>query len=336
MIVKPTQAFTEADKIKLDQFVMRGGKLLLFIDNLIAEQDSLQGRISGETIAYDRNLQLTDLLFRYGCRINSDLVMDLQSDFIPVVVGGTMENPQMEFLRWNYFPLANGAGPFDKNLGYVSTRFANSIDTIEVVGIQKTPILVSSNNARIITTPALINLNENRNTPEDEQFKRAQIPIGYLLEGKFSSLFANRIPSSWRDSLARAGQPYQNRSEPNRMIVVADGDVVLNDALPQLGPLPMGWNKYTYLDYQEGREGGQYFIPTANRDFLKMAIEQLIGDPGIMATRNKEIVLRLLDGKKIESGRVSWQGFNLVLPLLVLVLFGGIYQWSRKKRYGSA
>jgi gliding-associated putative ABC transporter substrate-binding component GldG len=336
MIVKPTQAFTESDKIKLDQFVMRGGKLLLFIDNLIAEQDSLQGRTSGETIAYDRNLQLTDLLFRYGCRINPDLVMDLQSDFIPVVVGGTMENPQMEFLRWNYFPLANGAGPFAKNLGYVSTRFANSIDTIQVPGIQKTPILVSSNNARTITTPALISLNENRNAPEDDKFKQAQIPMGYLLEGSFSSLYANRIASSWRDSLAQAGQPFQNRSVPNRMIVVADGDLPLNEALPQVGPLPMGWNKYTYLEYQEGKPGGQYFIPAANRDFLKMAVEQLVGDPGIMATRNKEIVLRLLDAKKIESGRATWQGLNLALPLMLLSLFGVAYQWSRKKRYAAA
>lgn len=336
MIVKPTLAFTEADKIKLDQFVMRGGKLLLFIDNLIAEQDSLQGRTSGETIAYDRNLQLTDLLFRYGCRINPDLVMDLQSDFIPVVVGGTMENPQLEFLRWNYFPLANGAGPFAKNLGYISTRFANSIDTIQVSGIQKTPILVSSNNARIITTPALISLNENRNAPEDEKFKQAQIPIGYLLEGTFASLFANRIPAHWRDSLQRIGKPFQSRSVPNRMIVVADGDIVLNEALPQLGPLPMGWNKYTYPDEQQGQAGGQHFIPVANREFLKMAVEQLVGDPGIMATRNKEIVLRLLDSKKIESGRTAWQVLNLALPLMLLSLFGVAYQWSRKKRYGTA
>ncbi len=334
MLVKPTEAFTEADKLKLDQFVMRGGKLLLFIDNLIAEQDSLRGRSSGETIAYDRNLQLTDLLFRYGCRINPDLVMDLQSDFIPIVVGGSVENPQLEFLRWNYFPLANGAGPFAKNLGYVSTRFANSIDTIQVAGVTKTPILVSSNNARRITTPALISLNENRNAPEDAQFKQANIPMGYLLEGTFSSLFANRLPTSWRDSLDQIGMPFQQRSVPNQMIVVADGDLVLTEALPEQGPLPMGWNKYTYLAYQEGQEGGKYFIPAANRDFLRMAVEQLIGDPGITATRNKEIVLRLLDAKKIESARATWQGLNLALPLLLLSLFGILYQWSRKKRYG--
>ena len=334
MIVKPTEAFSEDDKIKLDQFVMRGGKLLLFIDNLIAEQDSLQVKATGETIAYDRNLQLTDLLFRYGCRINTDLVLDLQSDFIPLVVGGTPENPQLEYLRWNYYPLVNGAGPFSKNLGYVSTRFANSIDTIQVAGITKTPILTTSDHSRILSTPALISFNENRNAPEDEKFQQSNIPIGYLLEGTFTSLFANRIGTAWRDSLQRIGKPFQAKSNPGRMIVVADGDLVLNDGVAQMGPLPMGWNKYTYLAYQEGQEGGQYFIPAANRDFLKMAIEQLVGDPAIMSTRNKEIVLRLLDRQQIEAAQIKWQTINLALPLLILTLFGWIFYGYRKKRYG--
>ncbi|NDF99351.1 MAG: hypothetical protein EB101_10620 [Chitinophagia bacterium] len=253
-----------------------------------------------------------------------------------MVVGGSPENPQLEYLRWNYFPLANGAGPFSKNLGYISTRFANSIDTIAVAGIEKTPILVSSNNARTIATPALISFNENRDVPEDAKFNRANIPIGMMLEGQFSSLYANRLPSSWRDSLQQAGKPFQNRSVSNRMIVVADGDLVLNDGIQQIGPLPMGWNKYTYLAYQEGQSGGQYFIPAANRDFLKMTVEQLAGDPDIMNTRNKEIVLRLLDAQQIEAGRTRWQALNLVLPLLVLAVFGAVYQWLRKKRYGAA
>ncbi len=332
MIVKPTQAFSEDDKIKLDQFVMRGGKLLLFLDNLIAELDSLMAKPTGETIAYDRNLELTDLLFRYGCRINSDLVMDLQSEFIPLVVGGSPENPQLEYLRWNYFPLLTGAGPFAKSLGYVSTRFANSIDTIEVAGITKTPILVSSNHSRRLSTPVMIRFDENRNAPEDEQFRLSNLPIGYLLEGNFTSLFANRISQTWRDSLQRAGKPFQPRSTTNRMIVVSDGDVVLNEVSSRTGPLPMGWNRYNYLAYQEGQPGGQYFIPAANRDFLKLSIEQLIGDPAIMATRNKEIFLRLLDAQKIEATRAQWQLINLALPLIVLVLFGaGLYGWRRRR-----
>ena len=190
MIVKPTKGFSEEVKLKLDQYVMRGGKLLLFIDNLIAEQDSLQGKAKGETIAYDRDLNLTDQLFRYGVRINTDLIMDLQCDLIPIVVGGTLENPQMEFLHWNYFPfLVSSDNKVSKNIGYVAGRFVNSIDTIEVAGIKKTPLLVTSPNSRIISTPALISLNENKNVPQDIKFNRNGIPAAVLLEGKFNSLY---------------------------------------------------------------------------------------------------------------------------------------------------
>ncbi|MBK8951347.1 MAG: Gldg family protein [Chitinophagaceae bacterium] len=178
MIVKPTTQFTEDERLKIDQFVMRGGKLLCFIDNLIAEQDSLA--IKPETIAYDRNLNLTDLFFRYGLRINTNLVMDLQCDLIPMVVGGTMENPQLEFMHWNYYPiLTTGNSRMNKGLGYVAARFVNSVDTIAAKGIKKTPLLVSSPNSRIISTPAVISLNENRNAPEDEKFRQNAIPVAH-------------------------------------------------------------------------------------------------------------------------------------------------------------
>ncbi|MBL0267543.1 MAG: Gldg family protein [Chitinophagaceae bacterium] len=171
LIVKPSIPFTEDELLKIDQFVMRGGKLLCFIDNLIAERDSLA--LKPETIAYDRNLNLTDLFFRYGLRINTDLVMDLQCDAIPFVVGGTSGNPQLEFLRWNYYPvLLPAGGKLSKGQGYVAAQFANSIDTIQVEGVKKEPLLVTSPNSRIISTPALISLNENKDVPEDAKFKR--------------------------------------------------------------------------------------------------------------------------------------------------------------------
>ena len=137
LIVKPTIQFSEEEKLKIDQYVIRGGKLLCFIDNLIAEQDSLSYK--PETIAFDRNLNLTDLFFRYGLRINTNLVMDLQCDLIPFVVGGNMDNPQYEFLRWNYFPLFSPANNqlLNKNLGYIASRFVNSIDTIQAAGVKK-------------------------------------------------------------------------------------------------------------------------------------------------------------------------------------------------------
>lgn len=340
LIVKPTEAFTEEEKLKMDQFVMNGGKLLCFIDNLIAEQDSLA--LKPETIAFDRNLNLTDFFFRYGLRINTDLVMDLQCDLIPIVVGGNSENPQMEFLHWNYFPLLTGASnSFNKNLGYIASRFANSIDTIQVKGIRKQPLLVTSPNSRIISTPALISLNENKNTPEDEKFQRNAIPVAMLLEGKFTSLYRNRTSQSQRDSLMAYKQPYRDISPENKMIVVADGDIVLNDFVRSNGansqplPIPMGWNRYTYTEYLKKSEMGKLFIPVANSEFVNSSLEYLVNNPAISEVRNKDIVLRLLDSKKVEAKKTTWQLINIALPVLLTLVFGGIIQAIRKRKYAG-
>lgn len=340
MIVKPTRPFSDDEKLKIDQFVMNGGKLLLFIDNLIAEQDSLA--IKPETIAYDRNLNLTDLLFKYGLRINTDLVMDLRCDYIPIIVGGSMENPQMQFLHWNYYPLlSSGENPITRNLGYVSSRFANSIDTIAVKGVKKTPLLVSSPNSRIISTPALISLNENKNVPEDEKFRKNAIPVAMLLEGSFTSLYLNRMARSQLDSLRASGKAFNGISGDNKMIVVADGDIVLNDFVPSDGPnsqpipLQMGWNKYTFTEYQKQTELGQFFYPAANKQFLLNCVEYLISNPAISQTRNKEIVLRLLDPKKVSSQKSTWQLVNIALPVLIILLFGWVYQQIRKRKYAA-
>lgn len=340
LIVKPTQQFTEEEKLKIDQFVMRGGKLLCFIDNLIAEQDSLA--LKPETIAYDRNLNLTDLFFRYGLRINTDLVMDLQCDAIPFVVGGTAGNPQLEFLRWNYYPVLSPAGgALSKGQGYVTALFANSIDTIQVNGVRKEPLLVSSPNSRIISTPALISLNENKDTPEDAQFKRNAIPVAMLLEGQFTSLYRNRISKAQADTLAAAGEQFKDASVNNKMIVVADGDMVLNDFIPSGGPnsqpelIQMGWNKYTYTEYLKQSALGKWFIPVANREFLQNCVEYLVSKPAISETRNKDIVLRLLDPKKVKAHKSTWQFINIALPVVLVIVFGWFYQAFRKRKYAA-
>lgn len=338
LIVKPTKTFTEDEKVKIDQFVMNGGKLLCFIDNLIAEQDSLS--MKPETIAFDRNLNLTDLFFRYGCRINTDLVMDLQCDLIPFVVGGTMDNPQMEFLHWNYFPILSPVNKNGKSMGYVASRFANSIDTIQVEGIRKQSLLVTSPNSRVISTPALISLNENKNVPEDENFKKNAIPVAIMLEGKFTSLYRNRISKAQQDSLASYGLIYKPNSIENKMIVVGDGDILLNDFIPgnqngQPEPLPMGWNRYTYTEYLKQSEFGKYFIPVANRDFLNNCLDELVNNPDITETKNKDIVLRLIDSKKVKEQKTTWQFINIVIPVILVLLFGWVYQQIRKHKYAA-
>ncbi|MGQ0738610.1 MAG: gliding motility-associated ABC transporter substrate-binding protein GldG [Bacteroidota bacterium] len=339
MIVKPTLTFTEDVKLKIDQFVMRGGKLLCFIDNLYAERDSLQYK--PETIAYDRNLNLTDLFFKYGLRINTDLVMDLQCDAIPIVVGGTNDNPQIEFLPWNYSPILSSGSKIARSPGYIVAQFANSIDTIQVAGIRKEPLLVSSSNSRIISTPALISLNENKDAPEDEKFKRNAIPVAMLLEGRFTSLYRNRIGKAQLDSLNAGGAGFKDASVENKMIVVADGDIVLNDFILSGGPgsqpepIQMGWNKYTYTEYLKQSEKARWFVPAANREFLLNCVEYLVSNPAISETRNKDIVLRLLDSKKVKAQKTTWQFFNIALPVLLVIVFGWFYQHIRKRKYSG-
>ena len=329
IVVKPRLTFTEDEKLKLDQYVMRGGKILWMIDNLEAEMDSL--KLNARTIAYERNLNLTDLIFRYGARINPDLVMDLQCDFLPFIAGGTPENPQYEYLKWNYFPLFESRNnhPINKNLRLVSSRFVNSIDTVKAEGIKKTFLIQSSATSRKIGTPAIISLDENRNAPEDEKFKTNGIPVAVLLEGKFRSLYEGRVIKEKSDSLKANGTPFIGQSIiDNKMIVVADGDMALNDFSPQQQQVfPMGLNKYTV--------GTNYEYQFANRDFILNCLEYLVNDVGIMETRNKDFVLRVLDTKKVSEQKLIWQVINIVIPILLVILAGVVYQIIRKTKYSN-
>jgi ABC-2 type transport system permease protein len=324
LLVKPTATFTEEEKLKIDQYLMRGGKVLCFIDELQAEQDSLS--LKSQVVAYERNLNLQDFLFSYGVRINPDLILDLQCDFLPFAVGGSATKPQYEFLHWNYYPLFESKGNHDinKNLGLVAGRFVNSIDTIEVPGVKKTFLLQSSSNSRTISTPALISPNENRNSPQDALFNKRDIPAAVLLEGIFTSFYRGRVTQAQKDSLQVIGGFKPEATNESKLIVVADGDIVLNDVTSN-GPLPMGMNLYTV--------GSQYEYQFANRDFLLNCLEYLTSKSSIIQTRNKEIVLRLLDTQKVESEKTRWQLINIVLPVLLIIIFGVVYQQVRRYRF---
>lgn len=322
IIVKPTLTFTEPEKLKIDQFVMHGGKLLCFIDRLNAEADSLQ--LKNQVIAYDRNLDLQDLFFRYGVRINPDLLMDLQCDFLPFNVNG---KDQFEFLHWNYFPLFESKqnSVINKNLGLVEGKFVNTIDTVSAPGIKKTILLSSSANSRSIETPALISGAENRNAAVDAAFDKKNLIAGVLLEGKFTSLFKNRISREEMDSLSFYNSPFQDQNiNNNKMIIVSDGDIVLNDIYKgQL--LPMGVNAYTV--------GTQYEYQFANRQFVENCIEYLINNGGLIEAKSKDYKLRLLDPEKVKEERGLWQLINFAIPVFLLIIFGIAYQWFRKRKY---
>ncbi|MDR3716347.1 MAG: gliding motility-associated ABC transporter substrate-binding protein GldG [Puia sp.] len=324
IIVKPTEKFTDAEKLKLDQYLMHGGNLVWMVDALHAElDDSLM--INNETVAYDRGLNLEDLFFRYGVRINPDLVLDMQSASINFVTGMQGDKPQMSMLTWPYYPLLNGSltHPISKNLDPVYAKFANSIDTVKSPGIEKTILLQSSKNGRIVGTPALITLESLKTANDASLFTRPDIPVAVLLEGHFTSLYTGRLSSAMADTLTNVyHRPFlATDSVRSRVLVCADADIVMNDVARQ-GPLPMGFNKDISYRF-------------ANQDFIDNSLDYILNPSGILETRAKDFTLRLLDPKKVEQDHSFWQFVNIVLPIGLVILLGFLFQWLRKRKYSG-
>jgi ABC-2 type transport system permease protein len=323
VIVKPTQKFTDREKLTLDQYVLHGGQIIWAVDILHAEMDSL--RLDRETLAYDRGLELEDLFFKYGVRVQPDLVEDLQSVSLNMVVGRSGDKPDMRLLPWPYFPLLNGSlsHPISKNLDPVLSKFVNSIDTVKAPGIQKTVLLQTSANGRVVSTPAIISFESVKLASDPQAFHTPNIPVAYLLEGKFSSLFAGRVGTAVADSLANVyKQPFLSEGEkPSRVIVMGDADLVMNDVVQQgQRPLPMGYSKD--IDYR-----------FANQDFIENCLEYFTNPSRILETRSKDFTLRLLDPSKVEADRPFWQLINIGLPILLVIAGGYLYQFLRKKKY---
>ena len=320
VIVKPTEKFTDDDKFKLDQYVMNGGRLLFFIDVLYAERDSLQ---NGDLIAYARDLNLNDLLFRYGVRINTDLVADQHSDVIPVEVGSVGGQSQKQLLPWPYAPLLQpgSENAIVKNQADVLAQFANSIDTVEAPGISKTILLATSANSLTLPTPARVELNSLQTQEDVRKYSKKNIPVAVLLEGKFTSLYANRATQAQLDTLKNYEMGFMRQSvTPGKIIVVGDADIVMNQVSEAIGPLPMGTNKYTKVGY-------------ANKDFFLTCAVYLANKSNLLDAKAKDYTLRLLDVKKVEDQRSLWQIINIVAPIALVCLFAVAYQWWRKRKY---
>jgi len=325
VIAKPSKPFSREQRIKIDQYVMHGGKIIWAIDQLFASMDSLQ-RSNGSFVAYDQGLELDEQLFKYGVRINRDLVQDLESDKVPSVVGNMGGQPQIELLPWPYAPLLrNTSGhPIAKNLDFISSSFPQSIDTISTPGIKKDILLTSSNYARSLQTPALVEWRSIRVEQDLQQFNKKEIPIAVLLEGQFSSAFNNRISKEEMDRLSLLGSPFLAETEsPNNMVVISDGDLLLNPVSEQEGPLAMGMNNYTRQ-------------PFANRDFISNVLFYLTGGQDIIAARSKIFQLRLIDKEKMENDKFFWQSLNLLLPLCLLACFYFVNALIRKKKYAQS
>jgi gliding-associated putative ABC transporter substrate-binding component GldG len=324
LIVKPTTPFSDEDKLKLDQYVMNGGKIIWCIDKLHAELDSLM-RSKSEYTAYDRGLNVDDILFKYGVRINGDLLQDLNCAKLPLVVGYNPDkSPQMQRVPWPYYPLlaSTNNNPISKNLDKVLPIFPSSIDTVKAEGINKTVLLASDTNSRVLGSPALVSVNSVKTEEDFRSFTRSYVPVVVLLEGKFKSLFANRLTSTVTDSVQKAtGKPFLAKGNiESKQIVMSDADIVTNAISETTGPLSMGELPFDSYRF-------------ANREFLLNCVDYLVSNNGIFETRNKEFTLRLLDKKKVEAERTEWQFINIVAPIALLILIGLLLQWLRKRKY---
>ena len=330
LIVKPSLPFSEEDKLKLDQYILSGGNIIWAIDKLHAEYDSLQ-KTDGSYIAFDRGLGLDDLLFKYGVRINSNLVQDLNCAKLPIVVGKQADgSPSIQRIPWPYYPFLNGNENtgITQNLDRVLSLFPSSIDTLSNKEIKKTILLSTDTNSRIISTPNLVTLNSVKDQADILSFNKHQIPVAVLLEGKFNSLYANRIAGANLDSLAlHAGHPFLSKGLlASKQIVIADADIITNastkDREGALLPLPMGM--LPFEEYQ-----------FANKWFYLNAIAYLNEPAGLLESRNKTIVLRLLDREKLVQQRIYWQLALLLGPLGLLWLVFGIWTRYRKGQFAS-
>jgi gliding-associated putative ABC transporter substrate-binding component GldG len=323
LIVKPNIPFSDSAKQKIDQFVMQGGKILWFIDQLYAEKDSLA--LNAKTVAYDRNLNLDDLLFRYGLRINRDLLQDRQCDLSKLVVGVAGGKPQLADVPFNYYPLLNASTghPITRNLEPVLGQFCNTLDTVKAEGVKKTFLLHSSEAAKTLSTPAMISLDELKTIERPELYNKKNIPVAVLLEGRFQSLYTHRTTAAMQDSIKAFYDSFRTAGPDNGcMLVAGDGDLVLND-FTRNTPLPMGYSRSNEMAY-------------ANKQFLENSLQYMTGLKDIVALRNREIRVRLLDKVKLEKEKLKWQLINILAPLLLLIAGGFAFTTWRKRFYERA
>ena len=315
VVAKPRRAFSEQDKLKLDQYVMRGGRLMFLIDKMDAVMDSASRE---NYFAFPYTLNLDDLFFKYGVRINNDLVQDRIAARYPIITGNVGNKPQITPMDWPFFPLANHYAdhPVTRNLDAALLRFASSIDTVRATGIKKTPLFFSSAASQKLGTPVKISVNDLRKNPGMDAFGDGGIPFAYLLEGNFTSLYKGRFLPTGFDTMHIA-----ETGLPAKIIIVADGDVARNEVNHRTGqPQQLGFDPLSGYTF-------------ANQDLLLNMMAYLMQDDGLIMARNREIKIRPLDKKKIAADRAYWQFVNLVAPVVMLLVYGLLRVYFRKRKF---
>jgi ABC-2 type transport system permease protein len=317
VIAKPDTAFTELEKFKIDQYIMRGGRVLWTIDQVSAELDSLRGH-GGEQMSFPKKLELDDQLFTYGVRINYDLIADMSCAQIPLSTGNIGGQAQIQMLPWLYYPIFMplSKNPVVKNLDGIRSEFASTIDTLAIKNVTKTILLATSPLNKKLTAPHVISLQAVEQEPDRKEFNNPPEIVAVLLEGKFKSDFLNRPqPQGLNEHVTTIPQ-----SKPTKMIVISDGDVFKNQVGSDGSPFPLGYDHYMRQNF-------------GNKNLLLNIADYMTDDSGLIALRTKEIQLRLLDRERIRAEKLYWQLLNNLLPLALLLIFAIFQHYIRRRKY---
>ena len=314
LILAPQTAFSDAERFIIDQYIMRGGAVLWALNGVQLSEEILQK--DGFTPIIPLDLGLTDLLFRYGVRINPALVQDVQCLPIPVDVSNDPQHPNFQPLPWTYAPLllTSQGSPITKNMGQVMSTFVSPIDAVGGEdGIEKRILLATSTASRVTATPGEVNLSDMN--PDLSEFKYQYVPVAVSLEGAFSSAYAHRmVPEG-----VETDEPIRKTGVPTRQVVIASGSIVINE-LQKNQALPMGYDRYSGMQF-------------SNRDLIVNAVLWLTDAEGLIALREKDIALRLLNDKRAHDERMKIQLISTISPVAILALIGGIVFVIRKRRY---
>lgn len=316
IIAKPTEKFTDEEKMVLDQFIIHGGKTLWLFDQVNMEMDSLYSD-SGTTLAFPNDLNLNDLFFKYGVRINPDLVKDIMATPIALATGEKGSATQYTQFPWFYSPLIYPTikHPIVSNLDGLKFEFASGIDTLKN-GIKKTVLLQSSNYSKRIGAPVEVKLEMVQERPEQSEFKNTgNIPVSVLLEGSFHSVYENRV-------LPFEDKSFKTKEKNNKMIVISDGDVIRNQLDKNYQPLELGYDKWTNKLY-------------ANKEFMLNCVNYLLDENGLINIRTKVVNLPLLDKQKVYDNYSTAQMLTIGLPLLLLSVFGIVFTFLRRRKFGK-
>ncbi len=316
LILAPQTAFSDAERFIIDQYIMRGGAVLWALNGVQLSEEVLQK--DGFTPIIPLDLGLTDLLFRYGVRVNPALVQDIQCLPIPVNVSSDAEHPNFQPMPWTYAPLllTSQGSPITKNMGQVMSTFVSPIDAVGGEdGIEKRILLATSTASRITATPGEVNLSDMN--PDMSEFKYQYVPVAVSLEGAFSSAYAHRmIPEG-----VMTDEPVRKTGVPTRQVVIASGSIVINE-LQKNQALPMGYDRYSGMQF-------------SNRDLIVNAVLWLTDAEGLIALREKDVALRLINDRRAHEERMNIQLISTICPVAILALIGGTVFVVRKRKYAK-